>query len=410
MASLHLRSGGTYHLSFRYQGILFQRSLRTSDKTEAQQRKSGIERTLKLLDEGILSLGAAVTSHEIWRFLQSGGKPGDRTRVKKSVTLRSLAEAYLKSFPGDAKEASSLKSESIHLNHLCRILGSATLIEDVGPEQMRHYVECRSGAPGLRGRTIRPVTIRKELQTIQQYWAFGRTCGCVDGENLVSQIKKPRKSQKLPFMAWEEIQRRVDRGGLSGGEIGELWEALFLREAEIGAFLTHVRSRAEALPRFPFIYPMLVFCAYTGARRSEAFRCLVDDVKDNVMLREKKRTQDQTITFREVPQHPQLKIILDDWIANHPGGQYLFCKNGQQPIEDRTSRLALKAVTRESKWEVLRGFHVLRHSFASNLARHSIDQYKIDEMMGHQTDDMRRRYRHLFPEDRKSAVEVLTFG
>ena len=89
MASLHLRSGGAYHLSFRYQGILFQRSLHTSDKTEARQRKSGIERTLKLLDEGILSLGAAVTSHEIWRFLQSGGKPGDATRVKKSLTLQS---------------------------------------------------------------------------------------------------------------------------------------------------------------------------------------------------------------------------------------------------------------------------------------------------------------------------------
>ena len=389
MASLHLRSGGTYHLSFRYQGILFQRSLRTSDKTEAQQRKSGIERTLKLLDEGILSLGAAVTSHEIWRFLQSGGKPGDTTRVKKSVTLRCLAEAYLKNFPGDAKEASSLKSESIHLNHLCRILGPATLIEDVGPEQMRHYVGCRSGEPGLRGRTVRPVTIRKELQTIQQYWAFGRTCGCVDGQNPVSQIKKPRNSQKLPFMAWE---------------------ALFLRESEIGAFLTHVRSKAQALLRFPFISPLLVFCAYTGARRSEAFRCLIDDVTDNIMLREKKRCQEQTITFREVPRHPQLKTILDDWIANHPGGQYLFCKNGQQPIEDRTSRRAFHAVTQGSKWEVLRGFHVLRHSFASNLARHSIDQYKIDEMMGHQTDEMRLRYRHLFPEDRKSAVEVLTFG
>ena len=53
-------------------------------------------------------------------------------------------------------------------------------------------------------------------------------------------------------------------------------------------------------------------------------------------------------------------------------------------------------------------YHVFRHSFASNLARHGIEQYKIDKMMGHQG-DMRERYRHLFPEDRQSAVEVLSF-
>jgi integrase len=67
-------------------------------------------------------------------------------------------------------------------------------------------------------------------------------------------------------------------------------------------------------------------------------------------------------------------------------------------------------VTKNSKWSVLRGYHVLRHSFASNLARHGVDQYKIDEFMGHQTDEMRRRYRHLFPEDRKSAISVLSYG
>ncbi len=29
----------------------------------------------------------------------------------------------------------------------------------------------------------------------------------------------------------------------------------------------------------------------------------------------------------------------------------------------------------------------------------------IDEWMGHQTEAMRKRYRHLFPKDRRSAIE-----
>ena len=50
------------------------------------------------------------------------------------------------------------------------------------------------------------------------------------------------------------------------------------------------------------------------------------------------------------------------------------------------------------------GFHSYRHSFASNLAALSVDQRVIDEFMGHQTDAMRKRYRHLFPSARSSAM------
>lgn len=58
-----------------------------------------------------------------------------------------------------------------------------------------------------------------------------------------------------------------------------------------------------------------------------------------------------------------------------------------------------------TKWVRMRGFHVFRHSFASNLAAAGIDQRIIDEFMGHQTEAMRRRYRHLFPEQRRKAIE-----
>jgi integrase len=50
------------------------------------------------------------------------------------------------------------------------------------------------------------------------------------------------------------------------------------------------------------------------------------------------------------------------------------------------------------------GFHTYRHSFASNLAAAGVDQRIIDEFMGHTTEAMRKRYRHLFPKDRRSAM------
>ncbi len=53
---------------------------------------------------------------------------------------------------------------------------------------------------------------------------------------------------------------------------------------------------------------------------------------------------------------------------------------------------------------MLRGYHAFRHSFASNLAAAGIDARVICDLMGHQTEDMEKRYRHLFPEQRRAAV------
>ena len=117
------------------------------------------------------------------------------------------------------------------------------------------------------------------------------------------------------------------------------------------------------------------------------FRAQIADIDGpTVQIREKKRSQRETFTFRQIPMRPQLEVALKSWLADHPGGQFLFCKNNMEPLDDKTSREAFEAVTKRSRWSVLRGYHILRHSFASNLARHGIDQRTIDGFMGHQTD------------------------
>ena len=138
------------------------------------------------------------------------------------------------------------------------------------------------------------------------------------------------------------------------------------------------------------------------------FRALIEDVADGwVTLREKKRNRDTAISFRSVPLNDELAPILEAWLNDHPGGHQLFCKNNGQPLDDRTSREAFAAATKNSKWSVLHGYHVLRHSFASNLARSGrASAAEIDELLGHQTEEMRYRYKHLFPEDKMRAVSM----
>jgi integrase len=64
---------------------------------------------------------------------------------------------------------------------------------------------------------------------------------------------------------------------------------------------------------------------------------------------------------------------------------------------------------RGTRWEVIRGWHVFRHSYASINACRGVDQRVIDADLGHQTEEMRKRYQHLFPKYRQQ-VHHAVFG
>jgi integrase len=140
---------------------------------------------------------------------------------------------------------------------------------------------------------------------------------------------------------------------------------------------------------------------------------------DSLLVREKKRSRG-TRTTRRIPLSPFLSEILREWISVHPGGGHLFCQVAGLP-NTRWTRTTTGAVTRDeahdhfrrtldgSRCGVVRGWHVLRHSFASNCAACGVDQRLIDEWMGHTTEAMRKRYRHLRPDLQQHAIRSV-FG
>lgn len=52
----------------------------------------------------------------------------------------------------------------------------------------------------------------------------------------------------------------------------------------------------------------------------------------------------------------------------------------------------------------MKGWHVLRHPFIPALANKGVDQRIIDSFVGHQTEQHRQPYRHLYPNTRKKAI------
>ncbi|MEX1223634.1 MAG: site-specific integrase, partial [Pirellulales bacterium] len=226
----------------------------------------------------------------------------------------------------------------------------------------------------------------------------------------------PKFEEKPPFQTCEEIERKIARGGLSAAEQADLWDCLFLTLPEIDDLLAHVKDAA----RHPFLYPMFVFAAHTGTRRSEMIRSRLDDIDfaaATVTIREKKRVRG-TITTRSVPLSPMLQSVLKQWMGEHPGGQQTFCLEPHVPRSRKSRSLGVpltadeahdhfKTTLSDSKWDKLRGWHLFRHSFCSNCAAKGIDQRIINGWVGHQTEAMVKRYRHLIPNQEQAAIRTV---
>jgi integrase len=158
--------------------------------------------------------------------------------------------------------------------------------------------------------------------------------------------------------------------------------------------------KAKSAP--DWFYPMILFAAHTGARRSQMIRARVEDVDlagSVVTIREKKRVKCR-LTTRRVPLSDTLSPMLVEWL---PGRHSLF-GTGERPRSVQGTQKAYCRALKGSKWSVLKGYHCLRHSFISALARKVVDQRLIDEWVGHQTETMRRRYRHLTPNVQQEAM------
>ena len=427
-------------IKFHFGGRRFTRSCQTQKEGAAKLLKAGVEETVALLNKGRLVIPEDTPDPGTW--IMSGGKAKQKPKLPTvdKALLGSVCESYFADQRDKAE--TTLVGERIHIRHLKRILGENAPFAEVTVKTLRDYVSARlkeqtrrkrsvrkprkkkPGAKVAESRTVSGATVKKELKTFMQIWDWARKSGIVHTPCPLLDPHKPRKwaislpkpDQSEDFMTWSEIEQRVKRGGLSSYRQTCLWKYVYLDEKEVAELLEHVLKAAK----HPFIHPMFAMAAYTGARRSEICRAMLDDFKfdDNlIIIRERKRRKDMASSTRKVPMHPELKRIMQAWFKEHPGGQYAIAPPLGMPR--RSAKQAYDALTREeahhhfkqtlgeSKWKVVRGFHVLRHSFGAICTRVGVPMTMIAKWMGHTTDEMMQLYQHLFPQDEQQWMTKL---
>ncbi len=397
-------ASGRYRIRFRFAGAEYKRSLKVTTEREAEALLGRVEETILLIERGRLELPVNTDPAE---FILSDGKVVAKPVAEKPITLAELLERYETQFTDGAKESNTRANERVHFGHLRRLIGAKTPVTKVTSGVIQKFVDDRS-KESYRGKPIKPQTVRKEIGTLQSVLSWAAHREIVTATFSTRRVVFPKGREKHPFQTYDEINAIVARSNLSPQAERELWDGLFLTTTQTTEVVEHVREHSL----IPWLYPMVVAAAHTGARRSELLRARVEDFNfaaRTVLVREKKKSKAKE-TFRVVDMTAFLAGVMKAYFATkHPGGVFAFAADANVEITDGVSQKAFRRLLNRGKWKVLRGYHVFRHSFASNLAAAGVDQRVIDELMGHQTEAMRKRYRHLFPAQRRAAV-VSVFG
>lgn len=438
MAWLECREN-SWRVVFRYKEKRYAFTIGEVTPADAAVYKASTEELLRLLNRSIVAIPGNCSIED---FMFHRGKPPETplepsAAVPRTLTLGELREAYFRSQERKL-ERTTLDGITLHFDHLTRLLGEKAVIPLVSRNDLQGYVNKRSAEwidperyrkvrrakavakpkrkytrNGVQVKKEEPshrpkrhpsaATIKKEIISLRTAWNWARRHQGLAEEFPGGGLDYAKVEESLPFMTWQEAERRMK----AGDDPEKVWESVYLRPEEITDLLNWVKDR----PVSPWVYPMFCFAAHTGARRSEIVRAIPSDMdleSGVITVREKKRDKAK-YTTRRVPITPFLKTVLNEWMAVRTDGKTLFCKADGKAITPREAHNYFQRGLRVSKWGVLKGWHVFRHSFISALASEGVDQRVIDDLVGHSTDEQRRRYRHLYPDVKKQAV-LTVFG
>lgn len=384
---------GNWRVRFHWSGRAHSRSYRR--RRDAERVAASLTHGLELIRRGalIVPLDRDVPTFLLERADGPRTVPEPR-RAAVPRLIGDVVDRYLEQAAPPAKAESTCKTEKIQLAHFTAYLaevqlGRAPALEITRPI-VKDYRTWRLG-------TVGAVTVNKEVATLHGLFGFALDAGIVPA-NPVAGLERLKVDEAPEFRTLDEIERLLREGVFTPDEEKRLRQARVLEPHEIDELIDLAKGKAAYVP--------VCVAAFTGARRGEIVRLTWADVEpDAIVLRSRKQSRKETWKRRRVAIHPRLLTVLQEHRLKTGGEGYLFLgKKDGTHLSEQTLHNNLKRVTRGTDLSEI-GWHTLRHSLASNLARAGVDQREINEMLGHTSEAMARRYRHLFPDQRRQAIE-----
>jgi len=359
MSSLYKKRGIFYYQGKDEDGNRVQKSLRTRDKAEAEEKK-------EKLDERFSTDGPVPLSQLVEKYLEHRRRQVERDELsQRTVNTDEITFPML-------------------LDWMEEEYGMV-LSNEAGKIDLSGFKEARL-AEG-----VSPTTVGTNLRHIQSFFSHLRRKGVVEKDLLKSvEIPQPRRRQVVP------------------------------NEREFEALKEWLDERIEEAEEPEWIHLLMKLASYTGMRMGEMaimkWERGPEDVgtghaRNYVYLTEDERTL--TIKFKR-----KLRVIPVDHIwevfeemlgRREPSDTYVFTSQ-KSGSHYKVSTLCGRWKEEVKKVDALsRPYtsHSIRHGVVTHLLRKGVPVYKVGKIVGHSSEKITERYSHFIPDDLEDAMDLL---
>ena len=235
-------------------------------------------------------------------------------------------------------------------------------------EEADHY-SVRDYLSFLQNKKLTNTTMSRHLSSIKKFYKYMLRNGYSDKTKIVN-MRNPKKEEHVAkFLSIKDMNR-----------------VLTIRDNEN---FTLVRDKMMAL----FMYTI-------GLRVSELASIKLNMIRKGA---KKLRIRGKGSKARDIPLLP---IIYDNWdryirirenILKENGikNDYLFINRFGKPISDRSIRVSMKRLMRNSHLAIDFSPHTLRHTFATHLLNNDAEIKGVQELLGHKSISTTQKYTHV---------------
>ena len=273
--------------------------------------------------------------------------------------LASTLTGYIAQVRLSLRASTMVRVEGVLREFACWLAGNAPEVACVADLRRRHIENYKlhlAGRPSARGGNLSKISLAEHLGALRA--CFERLTEW-DGDDVPAAVlvfpgDLPLRDEPLP------------------------------RFLDDGAF-TKLLQATRADPD-PFVRLAVEFLARTGLRKGEFLDLTVDSVVQIGAAYWLHVPLGKLRTDRYIPLHPQLKDLLDAWLAERPASlrtPYLFTEHGQRIGQGRVDRAVAKTARAAGIGHV--SPHRLRHTLATQAINRGMSLEAIAALLGHRS-------------------------
>jgi integrase len=415
MANLKKR-GNKYSVQWRWEGKQYIKPLYLEDKAEAERVRLKVEEAIaglkrgrypkasRLLEDGY-NIRDIIFPNEKTAHLLEGEATADDGNP---LTVSQLRDDYVEYLQGSVTDGHYRRAKS-KLNHIVKI-HDRTRVTAVSRQMLDIYVRDR------KKQKAKPETIKGEMSTIRAMFNWAHETNHIE-KCPIENFPTIRTNEADPFLFKDDVEKTMSKSNLNKAEMRELGKRMVLAPKDIDKLVQLAKKD------FPNLVLPIMLVSVTGMRRSELTnlaRADFDASSEKLTIRSGKGSKKKKRTTRIVHVHETVLPILTEHDKSlSRRNKWLFPvfdptknKSATRPIEDRRADragLLLSQLIKDSEFDLLGGWHALRHSFVTICVWKGMTFEQIAQWTGQIDRETQKRYTHHSGEESKALMSTLPF-